>query len=53
MASNRRSATIKPDDALILPQRANPAGWNSREPQGNVGKIGAAFGVSASTCLVY
>jgi hypothetical protein len=26
-------ASIESDDGLILPHRANPAGWNFREPQ--------------------
>jgi signal transduction histidine kinase len=33
VASTRTIASITSDDALILPHRANPAGWNFREPQ--------------------
>src|ERR1700746_3123853 len=28
-----RTASIVPDDAMILPHRANPVGWNFRERQ--------------------
>jgi len=31
--SSWRHASIAQDDALILPQRANPRGWNFRERQ--------------------
>ena len=33
--SERTIATIISDDVLILPHRANPVGWNFREPQGS------------------
>jgi hypothetical protein len=35
--SKWRIASIAPDNALILPQRANPAGWNCWEPHEAVG----------------
>jgi hypothetical protein len=40
--------TIVSDDALILPHRANPFGWNSREPQ--VSQFGC-FRCSRVPCL--
>jgi hypothetical protein len=33
VVSKWRIASIAPDNALILPHRANPAGWNCWEPQ--------------------
>jgi hypothetical protein len=35
-------ASIAPDDALILPHRANPRGWNFRERQGLDGRSATA-----------
>jgi hypothetical protein len=36
VVSKWRIASIAPDNALIPPHRANPAGWNCWEPQGSV-----------------
>jgi hypothetical protein len=33
LPNSRRNASIASDDALILPHRANPRGWNFRERQ--------------------
>jgi hypothetical protein len=50
-ASEWTIATIISDDVLILPHRANPVGWNFREPQdGDRSCLGAYPAVS---CFVW